>query len=133
MTHKETLEEVSENKFGLVDPILGKSPYRMGYESGLIKGAKWQQERMFSEDEVINIVDKWVRYQEEVGDGKSISLKEFIQSLSPKEGKEAIPQMYRDESSPELSPSSVEEIAEKEDKNREELIQKSLNNYFNTL
>ena len=105
----------------------------MGYESGLIKGAKWQQERMFSEDEVINIVDKWVRYQEEVGDGKSISLKEFIQSLSPKEGKEAIPQMYRDESSPELSPSSVEEIAEKEDKNREELIQKSLNNYFNTL
>ena len=26
MTHKETLEEVSENKFGLVDPILGKNP-----------------------------------------------------------------------------------------------------------
>ena len=43
--------------------------------------------RMFSEEEVINIVDKWVRYQEEVGDGKSIPIKEFIQSLSPKEGK----------------------------------------------
>ena len=42
---------------------------------------------MFSEEEVINIVDKWVRYQEEVGDGKSIPIKEFIQSLSPKEGK----------------------------------------------
>jgi len=28
------------NKFGLVDPILGKSDYRIGYESGFIKGAK---------------------------------------------------------------------------------------------
>jgi uncharacterized protein YneR len=45
---QETLEEVAENKFGLVDPILGKSDYRMGYESGLIAGAKWQSERMYS-------------------------------------------------------------------------------------
>jgi len=45
---QETLEEVTENKFGLVDPILGKSDYRMGYESGLIAGAKWQSERMYS-------------------------------------------------------------------------------------
>jgi hypothetical protein len=43
---KETLEEVSENKFGLVDPILGKSDYRMGYESGLIAGAKWMMEQL---------------------------------------------------------------------------------------
>jgi hypothetical protein len=43
---QETLEEVAENKFGLVDPILGKSDYRMGYESGLIAGAKWQSERI---------------------------------------------------------------------------------------
>lgn len=31
------------DKFGLVDPLLGKSDYRMGYESGFIKGAKWQK------------------------------------------------------------------------------------------
>ena len=47
----ETLEEVAENKFGKVNPTLGKSDYRMGYESGLIAGAKWQQKRMYSEEE----------------------------------------------------------------------------------
>ena len=52
MNKQEILEEVAENTFGLVDPILGKSPYRMGYESGLIKGAKWQQERMYSEEDM---------------------------------------------------------------------------------
>ena len=51
--NKETLEEVAENTFGLVDPIFGKSPYRRGYESGLIKGAKWQQERMYSEEDIL--------------------------------------------------------------------------------
>ena len=49
--NKETLEEVAENTFGLVDPILGKSDYRMGYESGLIKGVKWMKEKMYSEEE----------------------------------------------------------------------------------
>jgi hypothetical protein len=49
---QETLEEAAQNKFGLVDPILGKSDYRMGYERGLIDGAKWQQERMYSEEDM---------------------------------------------------------------------------------
>jgi uncharacterized protein YneR len=49
---QETLEEAAENKFGKVNPTLGKSDYRMGYESGLIAGAKWQQERMYSEEEI---------------------------------------------------------------------------------
>ena len=48
----EEIKEAVENKFGLVDPILGKSNYRMGYESGLIKGAKWQQERSYSEEDM---------------------------------------------------------------------------------
>jgi hypothetical protein len=55
LMNRETLEEVVVNKFGLVDPILGKSDYRIGFESGLIQGAKWQQEqdkRMYSEEEV---------------------------------------------------------------------------------
>jgi hypothetical protein len=48
-TKQETLEEAAENKFGKVNPTLGKSNYRMGYESGLIAGAKWQQEKMYSD------------------------------------------------------------------------------------
>jgi hypothetical protein len=43
---KETLEEVAQSIFGLVNPILGKSDYRLGYERGLIEGAKWQQEKL---------------------------------------------------------------------------------------
>jgi hypothetical protein len=51
---QETLEEAAQNKFGLVDPILGKSDYRMGYERGLIEGAKWQAARMYSEEDLIS-------------------------------------------------------------------------------
>ena len=40
----EEIKEAVENKFGLVDTILGKSDYRMGYESGLIKGVKWMKD-----------------------------------------------------------------------------------------
>ena len=53
---QQTLEEVVENIFGLVDPILGKSDYRLGYERGLIDGVKWQAERMYSEEEVIELI-----------------------------------------------------------------------------
>ena len=59
---KETLEEAAENKFGKVNPTLGKSDYRMGYESGLIAGAKWQQEQdknKYSEEEVLDIINSF--------------------------------------------------------------------------
>ena len=56
LMNRETLEEVVVNKFGLVDPILGKSDYRIGFESGLIQGAKWQQQRMYSEEEVLKLL-----------------------------------------------------------------------------
>ena len=48
--NKETLEEAAENTFGLVDPILGKSDYRMGYESGLIKGVKWMKKQTLNQN-----------------------------------------------------------------------------------
>ena len=44
------IKEAVENKFGLVDPILGKSDYRMGYESGLIKGVKWMKEKILNQN-----------------------------------------------------------------------------------
>jgi hypothetical protein len=67
--NQETLEEIAENKFGLVDPILGKSDYRMGYESGLIAGAKsdaaknyWfkefkQDKNKYSEEDMVAFLD----------------------------------------------------------------------------
>lgn len=36
------------DKFGLVNPSLGKSNYRIGYESGFIDGTKWQAERILT-------------------------------------------------------------------------------------
>ena len=44
------IKEAVENKFGLVDPILGKSDYRMGYESGLIKGVKWMKKQTLNQN-----------------------------------------------------------------------------------
>jgi hypothetical protein len=45
---------------------------------------KDKPERMYSEEEVIEIIDKWVRYQEEIGDSKSIPLPQFIEQLKKK-------------------------------------------------
>jgi hypothetical protein len=41
-----------------------------------------QSKGRYNEADVIDIVDKWVRYQEEVGDGKSMPIEDFIQSLT---------------------------------------------------
>jgi hypothetical protein len=79
--NKETLKEVAENKFGLVDPILGKSDYRMGYESGLIAGAKWQQERSYSEEEVINAFNEGQALNVR---GKLIQGKEWFEQFKKK-------------------------------------------------
>jgi len=46
MKNKETLEEASENYWA-------KQPYN---EDAFIEGAKWQQERSYSEEEVIEIL-----------------------------------------------------------------------------
>ena len=46
---KETIEEAAENKYGLSDKY---SKNRIGF----INGAKWQQERSYSEEEVMDIL-----------------------------------------------------------------------------
>ena len=45
MDNKETLEEAAENKYGLSNQY---SKNRIGF----IAGAKWQQERMYSEEDM---------------------------------------------------------------------------------
>jgi hypothetical protein len=47
---KETLEEAAERLYGLADKY---SKNRIGF----IEGAKWQEERMYSEEEVLLILD----------------------------------------------------------------------------
>ena len=50
---KETLEEAAEKCFKEKE-ILG---YTYEIRDGFILGAKWQQERMYSEEEVLKIID----------------------------------------------------------------------------
>ena len=50
---KETLEEAAEKCFKEKE-ILG---YTYEIRDGFILGAKWQQERMYSEEEVLEIID----------------------------------------------------------------------------
>ena len=48
--HKETLEEAAERIYD--DNLFEYQKYRNGF----IKGAKWQAERMYSEEEVYNLL-----------------------------------------------------------------------------
>jgi thiol-disulfide isomerase/thioredoxin len=53
---QETLEEVAErlfNNFQKENPIIPKEDIRP-FKLGFIKAVKWQQERMYSEEEVLN-------------------------------------------------------------------------------
>jgi hypothetical protein len=50
-TKQETLEEVAERLYGLADKY---SKNRIGF----IEGAKWQEERMYSEEEVIDFLQE---------------------------------------------------------------------------
>ena len=62
MKNKETLEEVAEN-FWLNDDSMTDND-RISYVNGFIKGAKWQQEQMYSEEEVIDLLYKRSIYQD---------------------------------------------------------------------
>ena len=52
---KETLEEVAESKYGTdMDSYRGGNVYDLNADSkrAFVKGAKWMQERMYSEEEL---------------------------------------------------------------------------------
>ena len=60
---KETLEEAAESRFGTdMDSIRGSSVYDLNTDlkRGFIEGAKWQAERMYSEDEVGDIIEQTI-------------------------------------------------------------------------
>ena len=62
---KETLEEAAEKEFPLIDTEWCRTGaceeenlHLLGHRRSFIKGAKYQAERMYSEEEVIAIVEK---------------------------------------------------------------------------
>lgn len=57
---KETIEEVAEG-YWLNDDSMS-ADVRMDYISGFVKGAKWQQETSYSEEEVLSFCE-WFAYE----------------------------------------------------------------------
>ena len=56
------LEKVAESRYGTdMDSIRGSNVYDLNTDlkKGFIEGAKWQQERMYSEEEVLEIIRQY--------------------------------------------------------------------------
>ena len=53
-SNKETLEEAADRYFPLAEKIGGKT---YTAHKGFIAGAKWQSERMYSDEEVFNLLN----------------------------------------------------------------------------
>ena len=71
---KETIEEAAENKYGLSDKY---SKNRIGF----IEGAKWQQERSYSEEEVYHIL---CEHTAELFKGSKMTLTEWFEKIKNK-------------------------------------------------
>jgi RNA-splicing ligase RtcB len=54
---------------------------QFSYDKGLLKGAKWQQERMYSEEEVLEILDEF--FYDHV-DAQSANTKEWFEQFKKK-------------------------------------------------
>ncbi len=53
---KETLEEILSQKIQELDNCNLPGPFQGGYVNGFVNGAKWQQEKMYSEEEVLQLL-----------------------------------------------------------------------------
>jgi hypothetical protein len=58
MENKETLEEAAEKYAKTAEGI--DIPYQNGLYYGFVEGAKWQSERMYSEEDMIEFAE-WIR------------------------------------------------------------------------
>jgi hypothetical protein len=88
-TLEEYLEEVAEKEFPLVDTKWCKTGeceeenlHLLGHRKSFIKGAKWQAERMYSEEEVLDILFKHTEYF--AGFGERISLTDWFEQFKKK-------------------------------------------------
>jgi hypothetical protein len=75
MKNKETLEEVAKKQWGNV--------HRTGV-LGFINGAKWQAERMYSEEEVFNILMDFSRQEKTSSSGTPHSVAKWFEQFKKK-------------------------------------------------
>ena len=65
---KETLEEAAEKEFPLMDTEWCRTGaceeenlHLLGHRKSFIKGANWQAERMYYEEEVVDLIADWTK------------------------------------------------------------------------
>ncbi len=71
-----TLEEVAERLYPDCSNVL-----RQMAKETFIKGAKWQQERMYSEEEVIQLVSDWTDYRMSEDTKSKITFKKWFEQF----------------------------------------------------
>jgi hypothetical protein len=77
---KETLEEVAEN-FWLNDDSMTDND-RISYVNGFLACAKWQQERSYSEEEVLQLLQKALTHQDDGETGSLVTVQGKIRTAN---------------------------------------------------
>jgi len=80
--NKETLEEAAEG-YAEANKFLSDRPFEFNRDKvAFINGAKWQQERSYSEEEVLDILFKHTEYFN--GYGKRMTLTKWFEQFKKK-------------------------------------------------
>jgi hypothetical protein len=81
---EETLKEAAENRYGTdMDSIRGSNVYDLNSDlkRGFIAGAKWMQERMYSEEDLLSAFEAGMMF---IGEDKG-SFKEWFKQFKSKQ------------------------------------------------
>jgi hypothetical protein len=88
---QETLEEVAEKEFPLIDTEWCRTGaceeenlHLLGHRKSFIKGAKWQQERSYSEEEVLQLVSDWTDYRMSEDSKSKVTFKKWFEQFKKK-------------------------------------------------
>ena len=79
---QETLEEAAFESSVDYKPFEDDLKPQAYYEYGFIKGAKWQQERMYSEEEVLELLEKALTHKDNGETGNLVTIQGDIRTAN---------------------------------------------------
>jgi hypothetical protein len=82
MENKETLEEAAEKYAKTAEGI--DIPYQNGLYYGFVEGAKWQAERMYSEEDMKECWNACFQFHKPAGFDSGINFNDFIEQFKKK-------------------------------------------------
>jgi hypothetical protein len=78
---KETIEEVAEKLYPFVGGIGNSENDKKNH---FIKGAKWMEERMYSEEDMLKCWNACERFERPISEGYAPNFNQFIENLKKK-------------------------------------------------